>query len=65
LTEHPFINNIEEKLTPLDVERYYKDLESNKNYKPLIPEAVPSDPNQLLFSTKGKDNWNPLFTQLI
>jgi hypothetical protein len=26
---------------------------------------VPEDPKQLLFSTKGKDNWNPLFSQLI
>jgi len=65
LIEHPFINDVAEGLTNLDVTAYYKDLETSKNYKLILSEANTEDSTQLLFSTKGKDNWNPLFSQLI
>jgi len=65
LIEHPFINDVSDNLTNLDVSQYYKDLETSKNYKVILSEAQTEDTTQLLFSTKGKDNWNPLFSQLI
>lgn len=54
-----------ESLNDLDVGAYYKDLESSRNYKLLVSEADTCDRTTLLLSTKGKDNWNPLFSQLI
>ncbi len=65
LIEHPFINDVSDNLTNLDVSQYYKDIETSKNYKVILSEAQTEDTTQLLFSTKGKDNWNPLFSQLI
>lgn len=65
ITEHPFINELKDKLNPVDVERYYKDLEKSKNFQKIIaeaPEGATSDEKQLLFTTKGKDSWNPLFS---
>lgn len=65
IVQHPFINDITDKLTDLDVESYYKDLASSKNYIKIIEEADTKDCTCVLFSTKGKDNWNTLFSQLI
>ena len=65
LVEHPFINDVTDRLTDLDVSAYYKDLETSKNYKSILSEADTRDRTTLLLSTKGKDNWNPLFSQLI
>lgn len=47
------------------MEVYYRDLASSKVFKELLPEAQPEDNTHLIFSTKGKDNWQPLFAQLI
>lgn len=62
IAQHPFIHDANEKLTDLNVEAYYKDLSTSKNYIPLISEADTNDTTCLLFSTKGKDNWNTLFS---
>lgn len=44
ITEHPFINDLSEKLTSLDVVTYFKDLEqSDKNYYSTISDTKTTD----------------------
>lgn len=67
ITEHPFINDLSDKLTELNVDAYYKELRNtrSKNYSQILAEADIADRSTMTFSTKGKDNWNALFSQLI
>lgn len=65
LAEHPYINEMTETLNALDVKKFYDALEESKNYRSLMADAVPGDDKQLIFTTKGKDAWTPLFAQLI
>jgi hypothetical protein len=67
IAEHPFINDLSDRLTELNVDAYFKELRAtrSKNYSQIIAEADTFDSSTMIFSTKGKDNWNALFSQLI
>lgn len=67
IAEHPFINDLTDKLTELDMEAYFRELRNakSKNYAAIIQQCDTMDSTQMTFSTKGNDNWNALFSQLI